>query len=120
MYNVSKKHCYALENKHQIIPEMDDLERSGRPPKVTPILERRIVRETMKNPFDSSLKMVKNINLGLMEEQKISARTLRRYTTLNCMKCYRPAINTQLTPKQILERRQFAKKLSSKRPEILG
>ena len=60
-YNVSKKHCYALENKHQIIPEMDDLERSGRPPKVTPILERRIVRETMKNPFDSSLKMVKTL-----------------------------------------------------------
>ena len=43
-----------------------------------------------------------------MEEEKISARTLRRYTTLNGMKCYRPA-KTQLTPKQILERRQFAK-----------
>jgi len=55
-----------------------------------------------------------------MEEEKISARTLRRCTTLNGMKCYRPAIKTQLTPKQILERRQFAKNFLQKDLRYLG
>ena len=109
-YKVTANHCYRLEKKHKIDPDMNDDDRSGRPLKVTPTMERRIIRETLKNPFESSLKLVKTINEGLGEKERISARTLRLYTFINGMKCCRPAIKPSLKPEHIEDRLNFAKR----------
>ncbi len=113
-HHVTVNRRYRLEKKHAINPEMDDESRSGRPVKVTPTMERRIVRETLKNPFQSSLKMLKTINSGLTEKERISARTLRHYTLLNGMRCCRPAVKPSLRPEHVRNRLQFAKNLVDK------
>lgn len=113
-HGVSVNHCYRLEKKRRLDPEMNDENRPGRPSKVTPTMERRIIRETLKNPFQSSLKMVKSINEGLEEKERISARTLRHYTLLKGMRCCRPAVKPSLKPEHIKARLEFARKLVHK------
>src|SRR5690349_11125166 len=97
-FHVSREHCYVLEKKRQTLHDMDDLPRKGRPKKVTAKMERRIMREVEKYPFDSSKKLVKRINVGLPEHEIIAATTLRHYAILNGMRCCRPAVKPSLKP----------------------
>lgn len=77
-------------------------------------MERRIIREIKKDPFQTSLKMAKDVNMGLPEESQIKPRTLRFYALKNKFRCFRPAIKPKLSPKQIRIRLEFAKKYKDK------
>lgn len=111
---ISRQHLYSLEKKHKQHPSMNDIEREGRPKKVTPEIERRIVREIKKFPFETSAKLTTNVNTELPPESQIKPRTFRFYAILNGLRCYRPAIKPRLSRDQIQARLEFARKYVQK------
>lgn len=108
--HISRKHLYDLEDKHKDHPDMQDLDRSGRPKKVSLEMERCIVRAVKKEPFTSAIKLVKTVNEGLEPKFQIKPRTFIHYALKNHLKCFRPARKPHLTKSQISSRLEFAKK----------
>ena len=117
---ISQKHLRTLETKYHQDPSMMDIERPGRPPKITPQLKRRIKREINKNPFASSLKIARDVNTGLQENKQIAPSTIRLHAIKNDLRCYRPAIKPYLTSKQKKERLSFAKQYLEKDMRFWG
>src|SRR5690348_13651272 len=68
---ISRKHLYDLERKHNKDPEMADLERSGRPLKVTKTMGRRMLRAIADNPFTPVTALTIEVNMGLPPEQQV-------------------------------------------------
>ena len=94
---ISRRHLYDLEKRNKADFSMMDKARSGRPPKVNSPLNRRIVRTIVKNPFQSSLKMTKEVNMSMEEEKQISASTFRRHVFLKGFISRRPCQKPKLT-----------------------
>ena len=106
--HISRSHLYSLEDKYSHNPSMEDNSRSGRPLKVTARTERRIVRSIEKDPSQSSVKMVKDINTAMDEEIQITARTFQRYAVRNGLFVRRPSQKPKLEAKHIKSRLEFA------------
>ena len=63
-------------------PEMKDLQRSGAPQKFTEHSERRLLKAIKKNPFQTCTEITRDLNEGMDEEEKVSARTTRHHANL--------------------------------------
>lgn len=98
--NISPSQLYRLEKKLEKTGDISDLERSGRPSKVTKTMEDRIVMEIKRHPFKTSVEIANDVNTGLPEEEKISDRTVRYYALKHAYLAYRPALKPKLTPEQ--------------------
>lgn len=105
---ISRQHLYSLERKYNQDPTMKDQDRSGRPPKVSSELERRIVRGIKIHPFKSSSKIAQEVNAGMEEEEKISPKTVRVVAIKNGYYARRPLAKPVLTKAHITTRYTFA------------
>jgi len=105
---ISRKHLYDLEKKYSIDPSMADLQRSGRPSKVTDQIRRRIILAIEKNPFAPATTLTAEINGGLPQESQISVRTFRSIAISRGLRARRPAFKPCLTKAQAERRLEFA------------
>jgi len=111
---ISYSHLFSLEAKYKKDPSMVDAARPGRPKKNDERTERRIVRNVLKNPFESGAKLVKNINTEMEEELQISTRSFNRVALNKGLKSCRPYYKFRLTPDHIRDRLLYAKKYKDK------
>ena len=106
---ISCSHLYTLEKKYRNDPQMEDNQRSGRPPKIDKYMERRILRAIKKNPFKSSVVLTQEINQGMDEEKQISNSSLKQTAIKNDIRAYKPAVKPKLEPIHIRTRLDFAR-----------
>ena len=106
---ISRSQLYELENKSHDNQSMVDKERAGCPPKLKPRFERRVVRLIKNRPFDTSSKLTKEVNTGLMEEEKISIQTFKKIAVKKGLPAQRPSFKPMLEPRHIVSRYEFAK-----------
>ena len=108
--HISRSQLYLLEDKFNEDPTMVDKPREGGPRKVNERMERRIIREIEKNPFQSSNDVKDNINVGLKEEETICSGTVRTVAIRNDLVARRPLAKPYLTPEHIRLRLEFAER----------
>lgn len=111
---ISRKHLYDLEKKYANNPLMADLERTGRPPKVTEQMRRRIILAIEKNPFAPATTLTAEVNDGLPAESHISVRTFRSVAISRGLRARRPAFKPSLTKAQAERRLEFAQNYVNK------
>ena len=80
---------------------MEDKDRAGRPKKIDHQMERRIIREIKKNPFESSSRITQAVNEGLEEEKQISSSTMRTVVLKVGYFARRPLVKPPLKPYHI-------------------
>ena len=66
---ISRNQLYDLEKRYKEDPTIPYKDKPGRLMKIaSPIMKRRIVRNIKEEPFKTSLKMTREINMNLPEE----------------------------------------------------
>lgn len=111
---ISSKHLYALEDKYNRDPEMNDEPRSGRRKKVTTKTKSRVLWAITSNPFTSSKQVKHEVTLALPENQQISHRTVQRIARIHGIQCRRLAFKVTLTASQVAKRLEFANRYRTK------
>lgn len=104
---ISRSALYSLENKYAEDPSMADKPRGGRPAKVDERLERRIIREIHRDPFQSSVEISNNVNMEIEEEKKISPNTVKSVAHQAGYSACRPLLKPPLNVDQKAARLNF-------------
>jgi transposase len=107
---ISRSQLYELQSKSIQDPTMADRQRSGRRKKVDEHLERRIIRSIQYDPFQSSQEIANAVNVGLEEENQISASTVRNVAHAAGYKAYRPLPKPPLEQHHVDDRLHFAER----------
>ena len=84
------------------------------PPKLEPRFERRVLRLIKNRPFDTLSKLTREINTGLMEEERISVQTLKKAAVKKGLLAQRPSFKPMLEPRHFASRYEFAKEYGNR------
>jgi len=106
---ISRQRLYELEDSYNQRRSVEDRSRTGRPSKVTPQIESRVIRSLASDPSESSKQMKNTINIGLNPKEMISDRTIRRIAVNRGLRSRRPAFKPFLTQQHKAQRLEFAK-----------
>jgi len=105
---ISRDRLYELEDLYERGQSLEDKPRPGRPKKVTPQMENRVIRTLTQDPTLSSMQVGPLVNVGLDPRSQISGRTIRRIALMHGLHSRRPAWKPVLRGQDIDARLEYA------------
>jgi transposase len=87
--NISKSAVNTVWNRYKKTGKADALKHTGRKPKISKRLTRRLVRYVTQNPFDSSRKITETLNFGRLSSLHVTSSRVRQILVKNGLKARR-------------------------------